>query len=112
MQFCRKLQSFCKMDNIILHATTLKDFQAIIGEVVEEKLRQFKQNEPIQPSVEYITRQEVCKLLRISLATLHSYTKDGTLNGYRIGGRVLYRKDEIERSLIEIQSTKYKHGRI
>lgn len=100
------------MGSIILHSTPLDEFKSIIGDIIEEKLRQFKQEQPKFSGDEFITRQEVCKLLRISLGTLHSYTKDGTLNGYRIGGRVLYRKDEIEKSLIEIQSTKYKHGRI
>lgn len=99
------------MEDIVLHSIPLKDFQAIIGEVVEEKLRQFKHEEPKQSVVEYLTRHEVCKRLRISLGTLHSYTKDGTLNGYKIGGRVLYRLEEVEQSLQQIQSYKYKHGR-
>lgn len=100
------------MENIILHSTPLKDFQAIIGDIVEAKLKQFKQEQPTpQGSGEYITRREVCNRLKISLATLHSYTKDGTLNGYRIGGRVLYRLAEVEQSIKAIQSFKYKHGR-
>jgi excisionase family DNA binding protein len=99
------------MENIILHSTPLKDFQAIIGDIVEAKLRQFKQEQPTQLNNEYITRLEVCQRLKISLATLHSYTKDGTLNGYKIGGRVLYRLAEVEQSVQAIQTTKYKHGR-
>ncbi len=99
------------MENIILHSTPLKDFQVIIGEIVEAKLKQFKQEHPTQAPGEYITRREVCKHLKISLATLHSYTKDGTLNGYRIGGRVLYRLAEVEQSIQAIQTAKYKHGR-
>jgi excisionase family DNA binding protein len=99
------------MENIILHSTPLKDFQVIIGDIVEAKLRQFKQEQPTQAPGEYITRREVCHRLKISLATLHSYTKDGTLNGYRIGGRVLYRLAEVEQSIQAIKTVKYKHGR-
>lgn len=97
------------MDNIILHSTSLKDLQAAIGEVVEEKLRQFKQEQPSKTDIGYLTRQEVCNRLRISLATLHSYTKDGLLNGYKIGGRVLFRLEDVEQSLMQIQAHKYKH---
>lgn len=100
------------MENILLHSTSLKDFQAIIGQVIEEKLKQFQPEPPKQTTgPEYLSRREVCELLKISLATLHGYTKDGTLKGYRIGGRVLYRRDEINDSIRVIQSVKYKHGR-
>jgi excisionase family DNA binding protein len=99
------------MENIILHSTPLKDFQLIIGQIVRDELRQFKP-EPAKPANgEYITRHQVCEKLKISLATLHTYTKDGTLKGYRIGGRVLYRLAEVEQSIQAIQTTKYKHGR-
>lgn len=99
------------MDKIILHSTSLKDLQTIIGEILEEKLRQFKPEHQIQPTNEYITRREVCSRLKISLATLHTYTKDGTLKGYKIGGRVLYLLTEVEQSIQAIQANKFKHGR-
>ena len=99
------------MDTIILHSTSLKDLHAIIGEIIEEKLREFKPEHQIQSTNEFITRREVCSRLKISLATLHSYTKDGILKGYRIGGRVLYRFEEVEAAVQAIQTTKYKHGR-
>jgi len=100
------------MENIILHSTPLKDFQAIIGQIVRDELKQFKPD-PVKPANgEYITRQQVCEKLKISLATLHTYTKDGTLKGYRIGGRVLYRLGEVEQSIQAIQTIKYKHGRV
>jgi len=99
------------MENIILHSTPLKDFQAIIGQIVRDELKQFKPEPTKQANGEYITRHQVCEKLKISLATLHTYTKDGTLKGYRIGGRVLYRLAEVEQSIQAIQTTKYKHGR-
>jgi len=98
------------MDPIILHSTSLKDFQEMIGEIVDEKLRHLKDEKPVKVNQEYFTRREVCDRLKISLGTLHSYTKEGFLKGYKIGGRVLYRQDEIEQSLLDIQVIKYKHG--
>jgi hypothetical protein len=99
------------MSDIILHSTSLKDLQAIIGEILEEKLRQFKPEHQMQPVNEYLTRRSVCDRLKISLATLHTYTKDGTLKGYKIGGRVLYLLAEVEQSIQAIQTNKYKHWR-
>ena len=96
-------------NSIILHSTSLKDFRDIIGNVVEEKLKLFKQEPPRTETIEYLTRREVCDLLKISLATLHYYTKDGILKGYRIGGKILYRTVEVQNAVQEIQSLKYKH---
>jgi excisionase family DNA binding protein len=100
------------MENFILHSTPLKDFRDIIGSIVEEKLKGFNP-EPVQPNAnsEYLTRTEVCDLLKISLSTLHYYAKDGTLRSYRIGGRILFRTKEVNNAVQEIQSTKYKHRR-
>jgi len=99
------------MENIILHSTPLKDFQTIIGDIIEDKLRQFKPEQPKPINNEYATRRDVCERLKISLATLHYYTKDGTLKGYRIGGRVLYKLAEIEQAVKQIETVKYKHRR-
>ena len=49
----------------------------------------------------YLTRGEVAKQLQISLPTLHSYTKDGYIKSYRIGGKVRYKADDIELALTE-----------
>ena len=101
------------MENtIILHSTPLKDLTAIFGQIVRDELKQFQPNTSNQTATgEYITRRDICDRLKISLATLHCYTKDGTLKGYRIGGRVLYKLSEVEQSVKAIQTTKYKHGR-
>ncbi|MEI8270389.1 MAG: helix-turn-helix domain-containing protein [bacterium] len=102
-----------QMETIILHSTQLKDFRSLIGDVVAEKLQEFKKGEPSPTKLkdDYLTRKEVSHLLRISLSTLHYYTKNGILRGYRIGGRILYKKVEVQNAVMEIQSTKYK-GRV
>ena len=56
---------------------------------------------------ELLTRKEVAKLLRVSLPTLHDWTKRGIIKGYRIEGKVYYKRSEIEESLTEIQAQKY-----
>ena len=101
------------MENIILSQYTPQDFKIIIGDIVRDELQKFKPAEPPQnANGEYLTRGEVCNLLRISLSTLHYYSKDGTLQSYRIGGRILYKTAEVQNAIQEIQTTKYKHGRV
>jgi len=84
-----------------------EDLIRLISEAFEERIKNLDLKTKI-PS-EYLTREETCKLLRISKPTLHELTyKRGLLKGYRIGGRVLYMRSEVECSLEEIQTTKYK----
>ncbi len=99
------------MENpIFLHSTPIKELRQIFSDLLDEKLQQHKTEEPQQPgNNEFLTRRNVCDLLKISLATLHYYTKDGILQGYRIGGRVLYKSEEVKNAVQSIQSLKYKH---
>jgi excisionase family DNA binding protein len=49
----------------------------------------------LEPLNEFISRDEVCKILRFNKTTLHKHTKTGRLQAYGIGNRVLYKKSEI-----------------
>ena len=50
---------------------------------------------PPPPENEFITRDEVCKLLNFNKTTLHKHTNSGKLKSYGIGNRVLYKKCEV-----------------
>lgn len=56
------------------------------------------------PNPLILTREEVCDLLRISLPTLHKYTQQGTIQGYRVGANVRYKYSEVMKSLVAISS--------
>lgn len=65
---------------------------AIIPELREELSKEFQ---PKQPT-EYLTRAEVCELLKVDLSTLYRWTKSQKLTAYGIGNRVYYKRSEIE----------------
>lgn len=96
------------MNSIILQNVSPEELKKIISEVLEEKIIQFQPQQ--KEETKYLTRKEVKSLLKISLPTLNEYTKCGKLKGYRIGGRVLYRADEVQESLKAIESIKYRRG--
>lgn len=48
---------------------------------------------------EFLTRKETAAKLRVSLPTLHSWTRNGLLTAYKIGGRVLYSIEDVCNSL-------------
>jgi predicted transcriptional regulator len=98
-------------NSVIIQKINVSDLQDIIAETVKNELKNFIQKRPDNKKTDiYGTRKDVAKELKISLPTLNEYTKNGTLKGYRIGGRVLYKWNEVFESLELIQSLKYKRG--
>ena len=65
---------------------------SLIPELRAELSKEF---EPKKPT-EYLTRSEVCKLLKIDLSTLWRWQKNGTLQGYALNNRVYFKRSEID----------------
>ncbi len=55
-----------------------------------------------------LSRTEVASLLKITLPTLHEWTKLGWLQSYKIGNRVLYKLEEVEEALKKTSFNKHK----
>ncbi|MGV8915201.1 MAG: helix-turn-helix domain-containing protein [Kaistella sp.] len=53
------------------------------------------QFQPITPA-EYITRNEVCKLLKIDLSSLHRWRKEGKIPSFGISNRVYFKRSDID----------------
>ncbi|ASV77962.1 helix-turn-helix domain-containing protein [Elizabethkingia anophelis] len=77
--------------------TELKN--ALIPELTERLSAQFQ---PIHPT-EYLTRSEVCKLLKIDLSTLHRWRKEGVLPAFGIQNRVYFKRSDIENLIAKNQ---------
>ncbi|MBK6699927.1 MAG: helix-turn-helix domain-containing protein [Saprospiraceae bacterium] len=54
-------------------------------------------------SKEWLTANEVCDLLKISLTTLHDWSWKGSLKKHKIGGRIRFRHDEVLESLTRVE---------
>ena len=71
----------------------------LVARVVNELKNELKQATFTE---KYLTREEVSKLLKISLSTIHNWTKREILHPYQIGGRVYFKASEIESSMIKL----------
>jgi len=101
------------MENIILSPIPLDQLEQSIARVIDDKLQSyFKELGSINTEKKYATREEVAKLLHITLPTLNQLTKSGQLTALRIGGRVLYDLKSIEDSLTQIVTNKYKRVKL
>ncbi|MBT8269513.1 MAG: helix-turn-helix domain-containing protein, partial [Bacteroidia bacterium] len=56
----------------------------------------------IPPWEDLLSRQEVARMLKIDLSTLHLWCKVGKLKKYGIGKRVYFKRSEIEEALVLI----------
>jgi excisionase family DNA binding protein len=66
--------------------------KSLIPELAKQLSAQFQPKEP----TEYLTRSEVCKLLKIDLSTLHRWRIDGIIPSYGLGNRVYFKRSEVE----------------
>lgn len=97
------------MENIILQGVNLNELLDKIGQLIDTKIWDIQQPTGKNQS-KLISRREAANLLQISLPTLDDYTKRGLLNSYRIGRRILFKREEVEQSLIQRNFGKFKKG--
>jgi len=58
----------------------------------------------------FLTRKEAAQSLGVSLSTLHTLSKEGTVQSYRLRGQIRYKESEIEGALEQVKNLKYKRG--
>ena len=94
------------MQNLILTSIGETDFRLMLSEAVRSELAAIYPPQKAAAQPDFLTRHETAQRLKISLPTLHLWTKTGTLQGYRIQGRVLYKSNEVESSLQAMRTIK------
>lgn len=56
---------------------------------------------PVEITEILLSRNEVAEILKISLPTLHDWTKKGLIKSYRIGNRIRFKKEDVFNALQE-----------
>lgn len=71
-------------------------------EFIKSELTSLKIELQPKTPTKYLTRQEVAEMFQIDLSTVHNWTKKGRLISYGIGGRVYYKRSEIENAIVKL----------
>lgn len=81
-----------------------EDFKNDLLQRIDKKIANMIKDH-LSPSTknEFLTRNEVCEILKINLSTLWAWTKKGKLKSYGISGRVYYKRAEVEAALTELK---------
>jgi excisionase family DNA binding protein len=101
------------MEQIILHGINATDFYSKFEKLekqLETVLKLVGHNPITESETRYLSRKDVCLILKISLPTLNTWTKEGKLPSYRIGTRILYKPDEVNKALIKIEFKAFKRN--
>ena len=90
------------MTNVTLNTFQQSDFEKAFEKAFDNAItRAIKEhlNPPKAEDSDMLTRKQTAKFLCISLPTLHDWTKEGLIRAYRIGNRVLYKKEDVNQAL-------------
>ena len=80
---------------ILLNGINLNELLEKLEKIEKLSNSYLKTQPPNEVKPDFISRVEVATLLRITLPTLHEWTKLGWLKSYKIGNRVLYKPNEV-----------------
>ena len=82
---------------IQIEAVSAEEFKTEIVNAILEQLKPLLEKEKIEEKQnEMITRLDAAELLNISLVKLWDITKNNLIPKYKIGGKVLYKKKDIQ----------------
>lgn len=84
--------------NVNLVSVSIEEMAIIIREIVASELQKVKEiivPAPKDDGDKILTREEVCKLLKVSNTTLFHWHNDKVLLNHKIGRRVYYIKADV-----------------
>jgi excisionase family DNA binding protein len=97
------------MNQILLNGINVEELLEKIAKLIDARLSN-NQLKELKTQSQLLSRKEVSKLLKISYPTLADWTKEGWLQSYKIGNRVLYKLEEVETALVKVSNHKHKKG--
>lgn len=89
-----------------VHNVTPQQLKESILSEVRTELQNITLNFQPKKQPEYLTRKEVAKILKVSLVTVSDWNKKGVLKPYRLGNLIRYKREELEKALIAINTKK------
>ncbi len=83
---------------------TPEQLQNAIIEGVKQQFNEFRKHfKPIEPN-EYLSRSEVASWLGVNESTVHNWKTKGIISAYQIGGRVFFKRKEVESAIVKLKN--------
>ena len=85
-------------NSILLENIDTDGLKSLISEAVREELAAIPKKEN-----KFLTRKDMAEKLRVSLPSIDKMIGAGKLKAYRVGGRILFKEDELTLSEVVIR---------
>ena len=92
------------MSKVIVEGLSIGELIDLIREVVRAEFQSI--SDTSSKTNTYLSREQVCNELHISLPTFHRWTRQGKLKVHKAGSRVLVKKTDVEACLQAITTEK------
>ncbi|GAA3639034.1 helix-turn-helix domain-containing protein [Flavivirga jejuensis] len=95
-----------KIESVVLHYVSVEEYQKLTNDISEMKAiikEGFSNSQNLKLSI-----KEVAEELDVSELSVHNYIKKGYIKAFKIGRRVFIKRTDLDNSLKEVKSLKYK----
>ena len=93
------------MNKITFHEATIDELaNALLIKLKESEDDLQKSQNKTDSHEEYLTTVEVSQLFKISISTVHNWRKAGTLLACQIGGKVFFKRSDIDNAVVQLKS--------
>jgi hypothetical protein len=70
---------------------------------IKQELAEIKGQFQIQEPSKYYSRNDLAKLFQVDLSTIWNWSKKGIIFPYQIGGRIVFKSEDIEKALVKLK---------
>ncbi|MCZ6703428.1 MAG: helix-turn-helix domain-containing protein [Ignavibacteria bacterium] len=88
-------------ENVLLSVIGESDLKVIIENCVRKVMLELKEDAP--QIDEFLTSHQLCSMLHISMSTIVNWRKTGKLKPHKIGGKILFKREDILTKIAEIR---------
>ena len=81
---------------------TPEELQSTLMDGVKTHFEDLKNHFAPKEPTEYLTRNEVAEWIKVDVSTVHNLSVRNVLQKYQIGGRILYKRSEVENAIVEL----------
>ena len=88
-------------ENVLLSLIGEDQLKNIVEDVVRKVMLELKEGAPEVD--EFLTSEQVCKMLHISKSTIVNWRSSGKLKSHKIGSRILFKREEVLAKINELR---------
>ena len=94
------------MEQATFTQLSIEQLTSIINEAVQVQVSNLQSEGQTLPQ-EYLTVKNVTELLQVSTSTVNNWKRSGVLPSYQIGGRVYFKRTDIDNAFVQLKSDRH-----